>query len=86
MYLQRVPNKLKTFLKFFFLNFFVVVLKVNDENSRIWIVRRMDPRIRIHTKMSWIWNASLKAQGYLSIVRLVLLPGALGELELGWAL
>jgi hypothetical protein len=48
----------------------------------------MDPRIRIRirTKRSWIRNTGLKAHGYLSIVRLVLLPGALGELELGWAL
>ncbi len=32
-------------------------MKVNDENSRI---RGMDPRIRIHTKMSWIRNTDLK--------------------------
>jgi hypothetical protein len=40
------------------------MLKVNDENSRIQIqdpdldplVRGMDPRIRIHTKISWIRN------------------------------
>jgi hypothetical protein len=40
------------------------ILKVNDENSRIRIqepdadpfVRGMDPRIRIHTKMSRIRN------------------------------
>jgi hypothetical protein len=37
-------------------------LKVNDENSRIRIqdldplARSMDPRIRIHPKMSWIRN------------------------------
>jgi hypothetical protein len=37
-------------------------LKFNDENSRIRIqirirfIRGMDPRIRIHTKMSWIRN------------------------------
>jgi hypothetical protein len=50
--------------------FFVGILKVNDEKSRIWIqdpdpnpdslVRGMDPRIRIririHSKMSWIRN------------------------------
>jgi hypothetical protein len=45
---------------------FAVILKVNDENSRIRIqapdpdplVRSMDPRIqiRIHPKMSWIRN------------------------------
>jgi hypothetical protein len=42
-------------------------LKVNDENSRIRIkdpdpnplVRGMDPRIRIHPKMSWIRNTAL---------------------------
>jgi hypothetical protein len=41
-------------------------LKVNDENSRIRIqdpnpdpsVRGMDPRIRIHSKMSWIRNTA----------------------------
>ncbi len=41
------------------------VQKVNDENSRIrtypnpdldLLVKGMDPRIRIHTKMSWIRN------------------------------
>jgi hypothetical protein len=37
-------------------------LKINDDNSRIRIqdpdplVRGMDPRIRIHPKMSWIRN------------------------------
>ncbi len=42
--------------------FFAGILKVNDENSRIRIqdpnplVRRMDPRIRIHPKISWIRN------------------------------
>jgi hypothetical protein len=44
--------------------FFAGILKVNDENSRIRIqdpdpdplVRRMDPRIRIHPKMTWIRN------------------------------
>jgi hypothetical protein len=44
--------------------FFVGILKVNDEKSRIRIqdpdpdplVRGMDPRIRIHSKMSWIRN------------------------------
>ena len=47
---------------------FVGSLKVNDENSRIRIqdsvpdpdplVRGMIPRIRIHTKMSWIRNTA----------------------------
>ncbi len=42
--------------------FFAGILKVNDENSRIRIqdpdplLRGMDPRIRIHPKMSWIRN------------------------------
>jgi hypothetical protein len=43
---------------------FACILKVNDENGRIRIqdpepdllVRGMDPRIRIHPKMSWIRN------------------------------
>jgi hypothetical protein len=46
--------------------FFAGILKVNDENSRIRIqdpnpdplVRGMDPRIRIHPKMSWIRNTA----------------------------
>ncbi len=48
-----------------FLNYlFVGILKVNDENSRIRIqdpdplVRGMDLRIRIYTKMSWIHNTT----------------------------
>jgi hypothetical protein len=66
MYLQKVisrKNKIKNL-------FFVGILKVYDENSRIRIqdpdpdpnpdplVIGMDPRIRIriHTKMSWIRN------------------------------
>jgi hypothetical protein len=42
--------------------FFTGILKVNDENSRIRIqdpdplARGIDPRIRIHRKMSWIRN------------------------------
>jgi hypothetical protein len=58
MYLQKVKsrkNKIKNLV-------FVGILKVYDENSRIRIqdpdpdplVRGMDPRNRIHTKMSWI--------------------------------
>jgi hypothetical protein len=42
---------------------FVTILKVNDENRRIRVriririlIRSMDPRIRIHNKMSWIRN------------------------------
>ncbi len=46
--------------------FYAGILKVRDENNRIWIqdpdpyplVRGMDPRIRIHTKMSWIRNTA----------------------------
>jgi hypothetical protein len=59
MYLQKVTSRLI---------FFAGILKVNDENSRIRIqdpdpnpdplVRGMDPRIRIHTKMSWIRNTA----------------------------
>jgi hypothetical protein len=50
MYFQKVTTRKN--------NFFAVILKFNDENSRIRIldpdplVRGMDPRIRIHTKMS----------------------------------
>ncbi len=50
---------------------FAGILKINDENSRIRIqdpdpdplVRGMDPRIRIHPKMSWIRNT-----GFFTIV------------------
>jgi hypothetical protein len=51
----------KNFLK----NSFVGVLKVNHENSRIRIqilirlVRGMNPGIRIHAKLSWIWNTAI---------------------------
>jgi hypothetical protein len=45
---------------------FAGILKVNDENIRIRfqdpdpdpLVRGMDPRILIHTKMSWIRNTN----------------------------
>jgi hypothetical protein len=48
--------------KFFLHLFFVGILKVSVENSRILIqdpdpaplISGMDPRIRIHSKMSWI--------------------------------
>ncbi len=53
--------------------YFAGILKVNDENSRIRIqdpdpdplVRGMDPRIRIHPKMSWIRNTAYKMQDTL---------------------
>jgi hypothetical protein len=74
MYLQKVisrKNKIKNL-------FFVGILKVYDENSRIRIqdavpdplVRGMDPRIRIriHTKMSWIRNTGF-FQVYFRIVQ-----------------
>jgi hypothetical protein len=61
MYLQKL-TKQKIILKIIFFG----ILKVNDENSRIRIqdpntnpdqlVRGMNPRIRIHTKMSWTRN------------------------------
>ncbi len=50
--------------------FFASILKVNEENGRIriWdpdpnpnpdsLVRGMDPRIRIHPKISWIRNTA----------------------------
>ncbi len=50
--------------KFVKVIFFAGILKANDENSRIRIqdpdplVRGMDLRIRIHTKMSWIRNTA----------------------------
>jgi hypothetical protein len=62
MYLQKEISR-KHFKKYFF---FVGVLKVNDKNNSIWIririnfVRGMDPRIWIHTKMSWIRNTGTK--------------------------
>jgi hypothetical protein len=48
---------------------FVSILKANDENRRILIRIRtpffigMDPRIRIHTKMSWIRNTG-RSKGF----------------------
>jgi hypothetical protein len=56
MYLKKVLNRKKCLLICFF---FVGILKVNDENSWIRVqvpdpdplVRGMNPRIRIHTKM-----------------------------------
>ncbi len=36
----------------------VGILKVNDENRRIQIISQRHPRIRIHTKMSWIRNTA----------------------------
>ncbi len=70
MYLQKVISR-KTFFELPG-SFFVGILKVYDEKSRIRIqdpdpnpdpdplVRGMDPRIRIriHTKMSWIRNTA----------------------------
>jgi hypothetical protein len=53
MYLKKVISRN------FFLKVFVGILKVNDENSRTGsISQRHDPRIRIHTKMSWIRNTA----------------------------
>ncbi len=46
MYLQKIISK----IFFYKTKFFVGILKVTDENSRIRI------QIRIHTKMSWIRN------------------------------
>jgi hypothetical protein len=63
MYLQKVISRKNCVKKNWF---FVGILKVSDENSRIRIqdldplVRGMDPRIRIHLKMSWIRNTALK--------------------------
>jgi hypothetical protein len=68
MYLQKVISR-KNCVKIknkILNNFFAGILNVNEANSRIQIqdpdqnpdplVRGMDPRIRIHTKMSWIRN------------------------------
>jgi hypothetical protein len=48
---------------FFFKYSFVGVLKINDENMQDPnpdpLVRGMDQRIRIHTKMAWIRNTGL---------------------------
>ncbi len=60
-----VPSKSNMQKKIVLKNyFFAGILKVNEENSKIRfqdpdpdpLVRGMDPRIRIHTKMSWIRN------------------------------
>jgi hypothetical protein len=52
-------------------------MKVNDENSRIRIqdpdvnpdpdplVRGMDPLIRIHPKISWLWNTGFIVNSYI---------------------
>jgi hypothetical protein len=59
MYLQKVKSRKNCVKKLVF-----CWLKVNDENRRIRIqdpdplVRGMDPRFRIHTKMSWIRNTA----------------------------
>jgi hypothetical protein len=68
MYLQKVTSRKNCVKKN---SFFAGILKVNDENSRIRIqdpdpdplVRGMDPRIRIHTKMSWIRNTAKERKG-----------------------
>jgi hypothetical protein len=55
MYLQKVICQ-KTLKKFFF----VVLLKITDENSRIRVRRGKDPRIRIRTKISRVRNIGFK--------------------------
>jgi hypothetical protein len=65
MYLQKVASRKNCVKKLFFAS----ILKVNDENNRILIqdpdldpdplVRGIDSRIRIHTKMSWIRNTAM---------------------------
>jgi hypothetical protein len=71
MYLQKVTSRKNCVKKFVFCG----ILKVNDENIRIRIqdpdldpdplVRGMDLRIRIHTKMSWIRNTALSVSIFL---------------------
>jgi hypothetical protein len=64
MYLQKVISRKNGVKNYFFAG----MLKVNDENIRIRIqdpdpypsVKSMDPRIRIHPKMSWIRNTAIK--------------------------
>ncbi len=57
--------------------FFVGILKVNDEKSRIRIqdpdplVRGMDPRIRIHSKMSWIRKTATNIYDEFPVYRAV---------------
>jgi hypothetical protein len=63
MYLQKVKCT-KNFFKLNLFERFLKVFKVNDENSQIRshdpdpdpLVKGMDLRIRIHTKISWICN------------------------------
>jgi hypothetical protein len=61
-------------------------LKVNDENGRIQdpdpdpLVRGMDPRIRIHTKMSWIRNTGNYFVRRCDYMFACYLGGAEGEL------
>jgi hypothetical protein len=71
-YLQKVTSRKNCVKKLVFAG----ILKVNDEKSRIRIqdpnldpdtlVRGIDPRIRIHTKMSWIRNTVLKHIFFMS--------------------
>jgi hypothetical protein len=90
MYLQKVKaEKIVTKVKKTIFNYcFSGILKVNDENSKIRIqdpdqnpdqnpdplVRGMDPRIRIHTKMSFIWNTGKDTKNniYESMTKLLL--------------
>jgi hypothetical protein len=70
MYLQKVTSRKNC------VNKLVFCWLVNDENSRLRIqnpdpdplVRGMDPRIRIHTKMSWIRNTAGKQSLFFSVV------------------
>ncbi len=81
MYLQKVISRKHCVKNWFF----VGILKVHDENSRVWIqdpdpdplVRGMDPRIRIHPKISWIRNTA-----YNRDVRIVTKSPKVGPLHL----
>jgi hypothetical protein len=62
MYLQKVISR-KTFLKLVF----VGVVKVKSMTKLAGAISRMDLRIRIHTKMSWIRNTGILTYVPISI-------------------
>jgi hypothetical protein len=52
---------------FLFSLVFVDILKVNEDPDPDSLVRGMDPRIRIHTKVSWIRNTAPELVQHFSL-------------------